>query len=69
MQFINSNYSNLLQAKVSQNPDGTYSLMLMPVDISKEISVSDTSGGDFDSRTADFYSPNVLQAVKGSGTS
>ncbi|WPM31866.1 flagellar hook-associated protein FlgL [Hydrogenobacter sp. T-2] len=64
VQFINSNYSNLLQAKVSQNPDGTYSLMLMPVDISKEISVSDTSGGDFDSGTADFYSPNVLQAVK-----
>ncbi|MEJ7619280.1 MAG: hypothetical protein WKI46_00490, partial [Aquificaceae bacterium] len=56
--------SSLLQAKVSQNPDGTYSLMLMPVDISKEISVSDTSGGDFDVGTADFYSPNVLQAVK-----
>ncbi len=64
VEVINTNHSSLLQAKVSQNPDGTYSLMLMPVDISKEISVSDTSGGDFDVGTVDFYSPNVLQAVK-----
>ena len=64
VDFINSNYSNLLSAKVSQNPDGTYSLMLMPVDVSKDISVSDTSGGDFDKGATDFYSPNVLQAVK-----
>lgn len=64
VDFINSNYSNLLSAKVSQNPDGTYSLMLMPVDVSKDISVSDTSGGDFDTGATDFYSPNVLQAVK-----
>jgi len=64
VDFINSNYSNLLSAKVSQNPDGTYSLMLVPVDVSKDISVSDTSGGDFDTGATDFYSPNVLQAVK-----
>ncbi len=64
MEFINSNYSNLLQARVSQNPDGTYSLMLMPVDISKDIAVLDISGGDFDVGVSDFYSPNVLQAVK-----
>jgi len=64
VDVINSNYSNLLSAKVSQNPDGTYSLMLMPVDVSKDISVSDTSGGDFDTGATDFYSPNVLQAVK-----
>ena len=64
VDFINSNYSNLLSAKVSQNPDGTYSLMLMPVDVSKDISVSDKSGGDFDTGATDFYSPNVLQAVK-----
>ncbi|MFN3976869.1 MAG: flagellar hook-associated protein FlgL [Aquificaceae bacterium] len=64
VNFINSNYPNLLSAKVSQNPDGTYSLMLMPVDVSKDISVSDTSGGDFDTGGTDFYSPNVLQAVK-----
>lgn len=64
VDVINSNYSNLLSAKVSQNPDGTYSLMLMPVDISKDISVSDTSGGDFDTGATDFYSLNVLQAVK-----
>ena len=59
VDFINSNYSNLLSAKVSQNPDGTYSLMLVPVDVSKDISVSGT--GDF---STGFYSPNVLQAVK-----
>lgn len=64
VDVINSNYSNLLSAKVSQNLDGTYSLMLMPVDVSKDISVSDTSGGDFDTGATDFYSPNVLQAVK-----
>ncbi|MFN3472286.1 MAG: hypothetical protein ACK4ZR_06770, partial [Aquificaceae bacterium] len=64
VNFINSNYPNLLSAKVSQNPDGTYSLMLMPVDVSKDISISDTSGGDFDTGGTDFYSPNVLQAVK-----
>ncbi len=64
VQFINSNYSNLLHAKVSQNPNGLYSLMLMPVDISKDIVVSDTSGGDFDVGTSDFSYPNVLQAVK-----
>ncbi|MFN3264289.1 MAG: hypothetical protein ACK42C_05260, partial [Aquificaceae bacterium] len=62
--LINSNYSSTLQAKVSQNPDGTYSLMLMPVDIGKETFVSDTSGGDFDVGATDFYSPNLLQAVK-----
>ncbi len=65
--FINSNYSNLVNAKVSQNPDGSYSLMLMPVDISKDISVQDTSGGDFDAGASDFYYPNVLQAVKRMG--
>ncbi len=59
VDVINSNYSNLLSAKVSQNPDGTYSLMLVPVDVSKDISVSGT--GDF---STGFYSPNVLQAVK-----
>lgn len=64
VEFINSNYSSLLQARVSQNPDGTYSLMLMPVDISKDIAVLDISGGDFDVGASDFYSPNVLQAVK-----
>ncbi len=64
VNFINSNYPNLLSAKASQNPDGTYSLMLMPVDVSKDISISDTSGGDFDTGGTDFYSPNVLQAVK-----
>ncbi|MEN3027863.1 MAG: flagellar hook-associated protein FlgL [Aquificaceae bacterium] len=62
--FINSNYPNLLQAKVVQNPDDTYSLLLMPIDLSKEIGVSDTSGGDFDAGPTDFYSPNVLQVVK-----
>ncbi len=61
---INNNYSNVIQAKVSQNPDGTYSLAIMPVDISKDISLSDTSGGDFDTGSTGFYSPNILQAVK-----
>ncbi|MFN3599561.1 MAG: flagellar hook-associated protein FlgL [Aquificaceae bacterium] len=61
---INNNYSNIIQAKVSQNPDGTYSLAIMPVDISKDISISDTSAGDFDTGSTDFYSPNILQAVK-----
>ncbi len=64
VDFINANYSSILRAKVSQNPNGTYSLMLMPVDISKDISVFDTSGGDFDVGVVDFYSPNILQAVK-----
>lgn len=62
--YINSNYSNLITAKVSQNPDGTYSLMLVPKEVDKEISVSDTSGGDFDMGAQDFAYPNVLQAVK-----
>ncbi|MCS6997958.1 MAG: flagellar hook-associated protein FlgL [Aquificaceae bacterium] len=62
--FINSNYPNLLHARVVQNPNDTYSLLLMPLDISKEISVSDTSGGAFDVGAPDFYSPNVLQVVK-----
>ncbi|MCS7171591.1 MAG: flagellar hook-associated protein FlgL [Aquificaceae bacterium] len=64
VDFINSNYSNLLQAKVSQNADGTYSLMLMAVDISKSLTASDTSGGVFDAGAEDFYYPNILQAVK-----
>ncbi|MCS7195955.1 MAG: flagellar hook-associated protein FlgL [Aquificaceae bacterium] len=62
--FVNSNYPNLLHARVVQNPNDTYSLLLMPLDISKEISVSDTSGGAFDVGAPDFYSPNVLQVVK-----
>ncbi|MCX7990284.1 MAG: flagellar hook-associated protein FlgL [Aquificaceae bacterium] len=62
--FVNSNYPNLLHARVVQNPNDTYSLLLMPLDISKEISVSDASGGAFDVGAPDFYSPNVLQVVK-----
>lgn len=63
VNFINSNYANLLEAKVSQNPDGTYSLMLMPKDISADIWV-DASGGDFDMGSTDFYLPNILQVVR-----
>ncbi len=61
VSYINTNYSNLMTAKASQNPDGTYSLMLVPKEIDKEISVSDTSGGDFG---VGFTYPNVLEAVK-----
>lgn len=64
VNYINSNYANLLKGEISQNPDGTYSLLLMPVDISGDISVSDTSGGDFDKGATDFYLPNILQVVK-----
>ncbi|MFN7065724.1 MAG: flagellar hook-associated protein FlgL [Aquificaceae bacterium] len=63
VSYINSNYSNLLTAKVSQNPNGSFSLMLMPVEIGEDISVS-ASGGDLDTGAVDFYSPNVLQVVK-----
>jgi len=61
VSYINTNYSNLMTAKANQNPDGTYSLMLVPKEIDKEISVSDTSGGDFG---VGFKYPNVLEAVK-----
>ncbi|MCS7277912.1 MAG: flagellar hook-associated protein FlgL [Aquificaceae bacterium] len=59
--YINTNYSQTLKADVTQNPDGTFSLMLMSVDLGKDISVSDTSGGDF---SIGFYNPNVLEVVK-----
>ncbi len=65
--FINSNYSNLVNARIAQTSSGTYSLVLIPTEVSKEISVSDTTGGDFDLGQVDFNSPNVLQVVRDIG--
>ena len=69
MEFINSNYSKLLQARVSQNPDGTYSLMLMPVDISKDIAVLDISGGTLMWVRQIFILPMCYKRSKGFETS
>ncbi|MDW8433762.1 MAG: flagellar hook-associated protein FlgL [Aquificaceae bacterium] len=64
VNFINSNHSSLFQARVNQKTDGTYSLVLIPTEVSNNISVSDTTGGDFDVGSVDFYSPNMLEVVK-----
>ncbi|RMH81026.1 MAG: flagellar hook-associated protein 3 [Acidobacteria bacterium] len=61
---INSNYSDIMHAEVGQNPDGSYSLVIAPTRIDDDITVSDASGGDFNTGQQDFYKPNVLQAIK-----
>lgn len=57
VQAINASYGHLLRAEVSQNPDKGYTLMLLPVEVSKNMTVHDTSN-------VGFSSFNLLQAVK-----
>ncbi|SHK39102.1 flagellar hook-associated protein FlgL [Thermocrinis minervae] len=59
VSYINSNYAGKLVAFVSQNADGSYSLMLSPATVSTPISA--TATGDLSSG---FTNPNIMQVVK-----
>ncbi|ADC89731.1 flagellar hook-associated protein 3 [Thermocrinis albus DSM 14484] len=57
--YMNASYGNLLGALVSQNPDGSYSLLIYSKDPSSKLTLSAT--GEL---SVGFQDTNVLQAVK-----
>jgi len=59
-QYINNNFGDKLHAFVSQNPDGSYSIALAPVELSASVQF-DTITGDL---STGFENPNILQVVK-----
>jgi len=59
-QYINNNFGDKLHAFVSQNPDGSYSLALSPVEPSANVQFISISGD----LSTGFENPNILQAVK-----
>jgi flagellar hook-associated protein 3 FlgL len=59
-QYINSNFGDKLHAFVSQNPDGSYSLALSPVELSANVQFISITGD----LSPGFENPNILQVVK-----
>jgi flagellar hook-associated protein 3 FlgL len=59
-QYINNNFGDKLHAFVSQNPDGSYSIALAPVELSANVQFIGITG----ELSAGFENPNILQAVK-----
>jgi flagellar hook-associated protein 3 FlgL len=59
-QYINDHFGDKLHAFVSQNPDGSYSLALAPVELSANVQFIGISGD----LSTGFENPNILQVVK-----
>jgi len=59
-QYINDHFGDKLHAFVSQNPDGSYSFALAPVELSASVQFIGITG----ELSAGFENPNILQAVK-----
>jgi len=59
-QYINDHFGDKLHAFVSQNPDGSYSITLAPVELSASVQFIGITG----ELSAGFENPNILQAVK-----
>jgi flagellar hook-associated protein 3 len=59
-QYINDNFGDKLHAFVSQNPDGSYSLALSPVELSANVQFISITGD----LSTGFENPNIPQAVK-----
>jgi flagellar hook-associated protein 3 FlgL len=59
-QYINDNFGDKLHAFVSQNPDGSYSLALSPVELSANVQFIGITG----ELSTGFENPNILQVVK-----
>ena len=59
-QYINNNFGDKLHAFVSQNPDGSYSIALAPVELSANVQFIGIIGN----LSTGFENPNILQAVK-----
>jgi len=59
-QYINNNFGDKLHAFVSQNPDGSYSIALAPVELSANVQFISITGD----LSTGFENPNILQAVK-----
>jgi flagellar hook-associated protein 3 FlgL len=59
-QYINNNFGDKLHAFVSQNPDGSYSLALAPVELSANVQFIGITGD----LSTGFENPNILQVVK-----
>ncbi|MDT7871964.1 MAG: flagellar hook-associated protein FlgL [Thermocrinis sp.] len=59
-QYINNNFGDKLHAFVSQNPDGSYSIALAPVELSASVQFIGITG----ELSAGFENPNILQVVK-----
>ncbi len=59
-QYINNNFGDKLHAFVSQNPDGSYSIALAPVELSANVQFIGITGD----LSTGFENPNILQAVK-----
>jgi flagellar hook-associated protein 3 FlgL len=59
-QYINDHFGDKLHAFVSQNPDGSYSIALAPVELSANVQFIGISGD----LSTGFENPNILQVVK-----
>jgi flagellar hook-associated protein 3 FlgL len=59
-QYINNNFGDKLHAFVSQNPDGSYSIALAPVELSANVQFISITG----ELSTGFENPNILQVVK-----
>jgi flagellar hook-associated protein 3 FlgL len=59
-QYINNNFGDKLHAFVSQNPDGSYSIALAPVELSANVQFIGITG----ELSTGFENPNILQVVK-----
>lgn len=59
-QYINNNFGDKLHAFVSQNPDGSYSLALSPVELSANVQFISITGD----LSPGFENPNIFQVVK-----
>jgi len=59
-QYINNDFGDKLHAFVSQNPDGSYSLALAPVELSANVQFIGITGD----LSTGFENPNILQVVK-----
>lgn len=59
-QYINDNFGDKLHAFVSQNPDGSYSIALAPVELSASVQFIGITG----ELSTGFENPNILQVVK-----
>ncbi len=59
-QYINNNLGDKLHAFVSQNPDGSYSIALAPVELSANVQFISITGD----LSTGFENPNILQVVK-----
>jgi flagellar hook-associated protein 3 FlgL len=59
-QYINDHFGDKLHAFVSQNPDGSYSIALAPVELSASVQFISITG----ELSTGFENPNILQVVK-----